>query len=162
KFHNPGGDIEWTPAALRVGSRLRMDTTIFGDDYSYLQSIVPAGVTAKQTIPSPNMVHYRGGPAMIDPAVYPDMEGVWADLAAASAEEVARLAGLGCRYLQFDATSLAYLNDPAQRAQIAGRGEDADHLHLRYIAQVNAALAAKPAGLTVTTHLCRGNFRSSW
>jgi len=162
KFHNPGGDIEWTPAALHVGGKLRMDRTIFGGDFTYLQSIVPAGITAKQTIPSPNMVHYRGGPAMIDPAVYPEMEGFWADLAAAYADEVARLAGLGCTYLQFDDTSLAYLNDPAQRAQIAARGEDARHLHLRYIAQVNAALAGKPAGLTVTTHLCRGNFRSSW
>ena len=162
KFRGPGGDIEWTPAALHVGSKLRMDQTIFGDDFTYLQSVVPPGVTAKQTIPSPNMVHYRGGPAMIDPAVYPDMEEFWADLAAAYADEVARLAALGCTYLQFDDTSLAYLNDPAQRAEIAERGEDADHLHLRYIAQVNAALAAKPAGLTVTTHLCRGNFQSSW
>ena len=94
--------------------------------------------------------------------MYPDIEGFWADLAAAYADEVARLAALGCTYLQFDDTSLAYLNDPAQRAEIAARGEDADHLHLRYIRQVNAALAGKPAGLTVTTHLCRGNFRSSW
>ena len=75
---------------------------------------------AKQTIPSPNMVHYRGGPASIDPKVYPDIEEFWADLAAAYADEVARLAALGCRYLQFDDTSLAYLNDPAQRAEIAG------------------------------------------
>jgi 5-methyltetrahydropteroyltriglutamate--homocysteine methyltransferase len=72
------------------------------------------------------------------------------------------VAALGCTYLQFDDTSLAYLNDPGQRAEIAARGEDADHLHLRYIRQINGALAAKPAGLTVTTHLCRGNFRSSW
>ncbi len=162
KFHNPGGDIEWTPAALHVDGRLRMDKTIFGDDFRYLQSVVPAGITAKQTIPSPNMVHYRGGPAAIDPAVYPGIEGFWADLAAAYADEVARLAALGCTYLQFDDTSLAYLNDPAQRAEIACRGEDAGHLHLRYIRQVNAALADKPAGLRVTTHLCRGNFRSSW
>jgi 5-methyltetrahydropteroyltriglutamate--homocysteine methyltransferase len=162
KFHNPGGDIQWTPAALHVGSQLRMDKTIFGDDFGYLRSLVGPGVTPKQTIPSPNMVHYRGGPAMIDPTVYPDLEQFWSDLAAAYADEVARLAALGCTYLQFDDTSLAYLNDPAQRAEIAARGEDADHLHLRYIRQVNAALAGKPAGLTVTTHLCRGNFRSSW
>src|SRR5215471_2967391 len=162
KFHNPGGDIEWTPAALHVGSKLRMDKTIFGEDFSYLRSLTGPEITAKQTIPSPNMVHYRGGPAAIDAAVYPDIEGFWADLAAAYADEVRRLAALGCRYLQFDDTSLAYLNDPAQRAEIAGRGEDADHLHLRYIRQVNAALASKPAGLAVTTHLCRGNFRSSW
>jgi 5-methyltetrahydropteroyltriglutamate--homocysteine methyltransferase len=162
KFHNPAGDIEWTPAALHVGSKLRMDKTIFGEDFGYLQSVTPPGMTPKLTIPSPNMVHYRGGPAAIDPHVYPDMEGFWADLAAAYADEVARLAGQGCTYLQFDDTSLAYLNDPAQRAEIAGRGEDADHLHLRYIQQINAALASKPPGLTVTTHLCRGNFRSSW
>jgi 5-methyltetrahydropteroyltriglutamate--homocysteine methyltransferase len=108
------------------------------------------------------MVHYRGGPASIDPAVYPDIEEFWSDLSAAYAEQVRRLAGLGCSYLQFDDTSLAYLNDPAQRAQIAGRGEDAEHLHLRYIRQINAAIADRPADMKVTTHMCRGNFRSSW
>ncbi len=162
KFHNPGGDIEWTPAALHVGSKLRMDKTIFGEDFAYLRSLTGPGVTPKLTIPSPNMVHYRGGPAAIDPAVYPDIEEFWADLAAAYADEVTRLHEAGCTYLQFDDTSLAYLNDPSQRAEIVARGEDADHLHLRYIAQVNNALATKPAGMSVTTHLCRGNFRSSW
>ena len=161
KFHNPSGDIEFTPASIVVDSKVRVDHTIFADDFRYLQSVVTSAVP-KLTIPSPNMVHYRGGPALIDPAVYPDIEEFWADLAAAYADEVARLAALGCTYLQFDDTSLAYLNDPAQRAEIAARGEDADHLHLRYIRQVNAALAHKPAGLAVTTHLCRGNFRSSW
>ena len=101
-----------------------MDKTIFGEDFQYLQSIVGPSV-AKLTIPSPNMVHYRGA-GLIDPGVYPDVEEFWADLAAAYADEVARLAALGCRYLQFDDTSLAYLNDPAQRAEIAARGEDAD------------------------------------
>ena len=161
KFHNPAGDIEFTPASILVDSKVRIDDTIFSGDFRYLQSVVTSAVP-KLTIPSPNMVHYRGGPASIDPGVYPDVEEFWADLAAAYADEVARLAGLGCTYLQFDDTSLAYLNDPAQRAEIAARGEDAEHLHLRYIGQVNAALAGKPAGLAVTTHLCRGNFRSSW
>ena len=161
RFHNPGGDIEFTPAALHVGSKIHMAKTIFEEDFSYLQSLAGAS-TAKLTIPSPNMVHYRGGPAAIDPAVYPDIEEFWSDLAAAYADEVARLAALGCTSLQFDDTSLAYLTDPAPRAEIAARGEDAEHLHLRYIRQVNAALTAKPPGLAVTTHLCRGNFRSSW
>jgi 5-methyltetrahydropteroyltriglutamate--homocysteine methyltransferase len=160
-FHNAAGDIEWTPAALRVDSRLRMDKTIFEQDFLYLKSLAGAS-TPKLTIPSPNMVHYRGGPAAIDPQVYPDIEEFWHDLSAAYADEVARVAALGCTYLQFDDTSLAYLNDPSQRAEIAARGEDAEHLHLRYIRQVNDALAAKPAGLTVTTHMCRGNFQSSW
>jgi methionine synthase II (cobalamin-independent) len=161
KFHNPGGEIEFTPAALHVGSKIRLEKTIFAEDFEYLMSVAGPS-TPKLTIPSPNMVHYRGGPAAMDPAVYPDIEEFWSDLSAAYADEVARLAALGCTYLQFDDTSLAYLNDPAQRAEIAGRGEDAEHLHLRYIRQVNDALAAKPAGMTVTTHMCRGNFRSSW
>jgi len=161
KFHNAAGDIEFTPASILVDSKVRLDDTIFASDFRYLQSVVTTAVP-KLTVPSPNMVHYRGGPASIDPSVYPDIEQFWADLAAAYADEVARVAGLGCRYLQFDDTSLAYLNDPAQRAEIAARGEDAEHLHLRYIKQVNTALAKKPDGLAVTTHLCRGNFRSSW
>jgi 5-methyltetrahydropteroyltriglutamate--homocysteine methyltransferase len=161
KFHNPSGDIEFTPAAIVVDSKVRLAHTIFGDDFRYLRSVVTSAVP-KLTIPSPNMVHYRGGAAMINPGVYPDIEEFWSDLSGAYANEVARLAELGCQYLQFDDTSLAYLNDPAQRAEIAARGDDADHLHLRYIKQVNDALAGRPPGLAVTTHLCRGNFRSSW
>jgi methionine synthase II (cobalamin-independent) len=161
QFTNPSGTIEWTPAALHVGSKVRLDHTIFGEDFTFVRDHVITAVP-KQTIPSPNMVHYRGGPAMLDPAVYPEFEGFWADLAAAYADEVRRLGELGCTYLQFDDTSLAYLNDPAQRAQISGRGEDAEHMHLRYITQINAAVKDKPAGMAITTHLCRGNFRSSW
>ncbi len=162
KFRNAEGKIEFTPAAMTVDARIRLDHTIFENDFRYLQSVVGATVTPKLTIPSPNMVHYRGGPASIDQSVYPDMEQFWSDLSGAYAEQVRRLGELGCRYLQLDDTSLAYLNDPAQRAEIAERGEDADHLHLRYINQVNNAIAGRPAGMAVTTHMCRGNFRSSW
>jgi 5-methyltetrahydropteroyltriglutamate--homocysteine methyltransferase len=161
RFRNPSGAIEFTPAALSVSGKLGINETIFGPDFSYLQSAVTTAVP-KLTIPSPNMVHYRGGPAAIDSAVYPDIEEFWADLSAAYADEVQRLSGLGCRYLQLDDTSLAYLNDPAQRAEIAERGEDAEHLHLRYIRQVNDSIAGRPADMAVTTHMCRGNFRSSW
>jgi 5-methyltetrahydropteroyltriglutamate--homocysteine methyltransferase len=161
RFHNPSGDIEFTPAALHIGSKIKLDKAIFADDFGYLQSVVKEA-TPKLTIPSPNMVHYRGGPAAIDHDVYPDMEEFWSDLSAAYNDEVQRLAALGCTYLQLDDTSLAYLNDPGQRAEIAGRGEDADHLHLRYIRQVNDAIAGRPDTMRVTTHMCRGNFRSSW
>jgi 5-methyltetrahydropteroyltriglutamate--homocysteine methyltransferase len=161
RFRNAQGTIEFTPAALRIHDRIRLTETIFGEDFGYLRSVA-GPLTPKLTIPSPSMVHYRGGPASIDPRIYPDIEEFWSDLSAAYAEQVRRLAALGCTYLQFDDTSLAYLNDPAQRAEIAGRGEDAEHLHLRYIRQMNAALAGRPAGLTVTTHMCRGNFQSSW
>jgi 5-methyltetrahydropteroyltriglutamate--homocysteine methyltransferase len=162
RFHNQKGDLEYTPAALRVHDRIRLSEPIFADDFSFLRESAPEGVTPKLTIPSPSMVHYRGGPAAIDPQVYPDVEEFWRDLSAAYAEQVRRIGALGCTYLQFDDTSLAYLNDPSQRAELSERGDDADHLHLRYIKQINAALAAKPAGMTITTHMCRGNFRSSW
>ena len=120
------------------------------------------GRRPKLTIPSPSMVHYRGGAAAIDPAVYPDEDSFWDALSAAYSQQVQGIAAQGCTYLQLDDTSLAYLNDPAQRAELAAQGRDAEHQHERYIRQINAALAGRPDTLTVTTHMCRGNFRSSW
>src|SRR4051795_11833357 len=161
-FTNSDGSIDFTPAGLHVDGPLRIDRPIFGEDFGYLQSVVGEGQTAKLTIPSPSMVHYRGGAAAIDPAVYPDEDSFWDALSAAYRQQVQGIAAQGCRYLQLDDTSLAYLNDPAQRAELAEQGRDAEHQHERYIRQINAALADRPEGLTVTTHLCRGNFRSSW
>jgi len=160
-FHNEQGDIEWTPAALHIASRLGVSRTIFGDAFRFLQETVTSGMP-KLTIPSPSMVHYRGGRASIDESVYPELDGFWADLTAAYAEEVKRLGELGCTYLQFDDTSLAYLNDPTQREHIASLGGDPDHQHVEYIRHINEVLAHRPAGMTVTTHMCRGNFQSSW
>ena len=108
------------------------------------------------------MVHYRGGRTAIDEAVYPDLDAFWADLTAAYREEVRRLGELGCRYLQLDDTSLAYLNDPRQRAYVASIGGDPDRQHVEYIRHLNEALLDRPDGMAVTTHMCRGNFRSSW
>ena len=169
-FHNAQGDITYTPDAIHVTRRLSMDKTIFGADFAFLQAAAGAlrsradtPLVPKLTIPAPSMVHYRSGiRAVVDESVYPDTEEFWSDLGAAYNDEVRRLAAQGCRYLQLDDTSLAYVNDPAQREYIAGRGEDAEHMHLRYIALTNAAVAGRPADMTITTHLCRGNFRSSW
>ncbi len=147
KFHNPNGDIEFTAAALKVGEKISLPTTIFGEDFAFLRSVVEPGTAAKLTIPSPSMVHYRGGRAALDPAVYPDEDQFWADLSAAYARQVRGVADLGCTYLQLDDTSLAYLNDPAQRTELAARGDDAEHQHLRYIRQINAALG-RQAGRT--------------
>jgi 5-methyltetrahydropteroyltriglutamate--homocysteine methyltransferase len=160
-FKNAEGTTSFTSAALRVNDRVRIDDTIFADAFTFLKSTVTSAIP-KLTIPSPSMVHYRGGAAAVDPAVYPDVEEFWNDLSAAYAEEIRRLGELGCTYLQLDDTSLAYLNDPAQRQMIAERGEDAEHQHLRYIKQINAALASRPEGMAVTTHSCRGNFQSYW
>jgi 5-methyltetrahydropteroyltriglutamate--homocysteine methyltransferase len=108
------------------------------------------------------MVHYRGGRSAIDESVYPDLDAFWADLGVAYAEEIQRLHGLGCRYLQLDDTSLAYVNDPKQREYIASLGGDAEHQHETYIATMNRALAGRPEDMAVTTHMCRGNHASSW
>ena len=161
EFHNAEGDIEFTPAALKVEGRIGLKQAIFGEDFEYLKSLVTRA-TPKLTIPSPSMVHYRGGRAAIDEKVYPDLEAFWDDLTAAYAEEVRSLAALGCTYLQFDDTSLAYLNDPRQREHIASLGGDAEHQHETYIRNINRSLAGRPEGMSVTTHMCRGNFRSSW
>jgi 5-methyltetrahydropteroyltriglutamate--homocysteine methyltransferase len=161
QFHNPVGDIEFTPAAMHVNGKLGVSKTIFGADFSFLQETVSTAAP-KLTIPSPSMVHYRSGKAHIDPDVYPTLDEFWADLTAAYREEVRRLGELGCTYLQFDDTSLAYMNDPHQRDYIESIGGDHDRQHIEYIHHINEALSARPAGMNVTTHMCRGNFRSSW
>ncbi|MEJ3748242.1 5-methyltetrahydropteroyltriglutamate--homocysteine S-methyltransferase [Actinomycetes bacterium KLBMP 9797] len=161
KFYNESGGLEFTSAALRVHDRVALAHTIFADAFGYLKEQVTTA-TPKLTIPSPSMVHYRGGRAAIDPVVYPELEQFWDDLSAAYAEQVRRLGALGCTYLQLDDTSLAYLNDPRQRELVAAMGGDPLHQHERYIRQINAALAGRPDGMAVTTHMCRGNFRSSW
>jgi len=161
QFHNAKGDIEFAPPSLHVDAPISLEHTIFGDAFEFLRDSVTAA-TPKLTIPSPSMVHYRGGRASVDDSVYADMDRFWEDLTAAYAEEVRRLGELGCTYLQFDDTSLAYLNDPEQRRHVAEIGGDPEHQHETYIANINRALADRPEGITVTTHMCRGNFRSSW
>jgi 5-methyltetrahydropteroyltriglutamate--homocysteine methyltransferase len=108
------------------------------------------------------MIHYRGGQSVLDPAVYPHVDQFWSDLKRVYADEVAALSRAGCTYLQLDDTSLAYLNDPSQREHVERMGGDSQKQHLIYIDLINGALADKPANMTVCTHLCRGNFRSSW
>jgi 5-methyltetrahydropteroyltriglutamate--homocysteine methyltransferase len=162
QFRNEEGEIEFTPAAMHVDGKVGVSETIFGEAFEFLRSCVSDAQTPKLTIPSPSMVHYRGGRASIDESVYPDMDQFWSDLVAAYREEVRRLGDLGCTYLQFDDTSLAYLNDPKQREYMKQIGGDAEHQHEAYISHINEALAERPEGMSVTTHMCRGNFRSSW
>ncbi len=160
QFKNEKGVIEFTPAALRVSGKLKLNATIFGADFAYLKSVAKA--TPKLTIPSPSMMHYRGGRAAIDEHVYPKLDTFWDDLSGVYGEEMEGLGKLGCTYLQLDDTSLAYLNDPQQREHVAQIGGDPNAQHLIYIRTINAALKRKPKGMTVCTHMCRGNFRSSW
>jgi 5-methyltetrahydropteroyltriglutamate--homocysteine methyltransferase len=160
-FYNEKGELDFESAALRVHDRVRLDEPIFADAFAFVRDTATTA-TPKLTMPSPSMVHYRGGPAALDPQVYPDEEGFWEDLTAAYAEQIRRMGELGCTYLQLDDTSLAYLNDPRQRAMVAERGGDAEHQHEHYIRNINKALSGRPEGMSVTTHMCRGNYRSSW
>src|SRR4051794_38874546 len=105
EFKNEAGTIAFAPAAHRVDGKLSLGETIFGDDFAYLRSVAPAGTVPKLTIPSPSMLHYRGGRAAIDETAYPEMDAFWHDLAAVYAKEIAGLAALGCAYLQLDDTS---------------------------------------------------------
>jgi 5-methyltetrahydropteroyltriglutamate--homocysteine methyltransferase len=160
-FHNEDGEIEFSAPALHVDGRIGLSETIFGEAFTFLSDTVSTAVP-KLTIPSPSMVHWRGGRAALDDDIYPDLEGFWADLTAAYRDEVRLLGDLGCTYLQLDDTSLAYLNDPGQRSYVASIGGDPERQHVEYIRHVNEALAGRPKGMAVTTHMCRGNFRSSW
>lgn len=164
QFHNESKNYEWAPPSAHVTARLRTGGTIFGEDFSFLSEQVGASgdLTPKLTIPSPSMVHYRGGRSVIDESVYPDLDEFWTDLTAVYAKQVRGAYDRGCRYLQLDDTSLAYMNDPAQRRHVAEIGGDAEHQHELYITNLNRALANRPADLTVTTHMCRGNNQSMW
>jgi 5-methyltetrahydropteroyltriglutamate--homocysteine methyltransferase len=162
QFRSDEGEYDYAPPAMRVTSRVALPETIFGDAFEFLRDNAGPGQTPKLTIPSPSMVHYRGGNSSVDDSVYPDLEQFWDDLTGAYSDQLLGAYDLGCRYLQLDDTSLAYINDPAQRSHIEQIGGDPDHLHEQYIAHINKALADRPSDLVVTTHLCRGNNQSMW
>jgi 5-methyltetrahydropteroyltriglutamate--homocysteine methyltransferase len=159
-FHTAQGDIERAPSALRVTGRLARPHPIFVEHYRYLESV--ARVTPKLTLPSPSILHFRGGRGAIDREAYPELAQFYADLARVYAEEVADLAAAGCRYLQLDEVNFAYLCDPKLRREVQSYGEDPDQLPHTYARLINGAIASRPADMTVCMHLCRGNFEGAW
>jgi 5-methyltetrahydropteroyltriglutamate--homocysteine methyltransferase len=162
RFHSAAGTRDHTPPSLQVVGKLSRPRGIFVDDFKFLKSVTPAGVTAKITIPSPTIVHFRGGREAIDTRAYPQMDAFYDDLAAVYRAEIADLAAAGCRYLQIDEVNLAYLCDPELRRQVSNIGEDPATLPKTYAKLINAAIAGKPADMTVCMHLCRGNFAGAW
>jgi 5-methyltetrahydropteroyltriglutamate--homocysteine methyltransferase len=161
-FHNQDKNLVFAPPSAHIVDKVTLPETIFADAFTFVRDNAGAGQTPKLTIPSPSMVHYRGGRAAINEAVYPDLDQFWDDLAAAYGRELRQLYDLGCRYLQLDDTSMAYVNDPAQREHVAAIGGDPLHQHETYIATMNKALAARPADMGITVHTCRGNNQSMW
>ena len=152
--------VHMTPPKLSVVGPLRHTHDIQVADFRYLASVTTR--TPKVSIPSPTMVHFRGGRAAIDIDAYPDLEQFFDDLAQCYRDEIAALYAAGCRYLQLDDTNLAYLCDPAMRQGAIDRGDDPNVLPHTYAQLINAALAERPEDLTVAIHLCRGNYRSTW
>jgi|SRR5579862_2238528 len=162
RFHSAAGTRDHTPPSLQVVGKLSRPQGIFVEDFKFLKSITPEGVTAKITIPSPTVVHFRGGREAIDARAYPQMDAFYEDLAAVYRAEIADLAAAGCRYLQIDEVNLAYLCDPELRRQVSNIGEDPATLPETYAKLLNATIAGKPADMTVCMHLCRGNFAGAW
>jgi 5-methyltetrahydropteroyltriglutamate--homocysteine methyltransferase len=161
RFHTDAGDTEVTAPGLRVAGKLARPHGIFVDHFRFLRSV--AGVTAKQTIPSPTIMHFRGGRDAVDRTAYPDMAAFFADLARVYREEIADLAAAGCRYLQIDDTNFAYLCDPALRGEVRRTiGEDPDALLRTYVTLINDAIAGRPGDMAVCMHICRGNNQSAW
>jgi 5-methyltetrahydropteroyltriglutamate--homocysteine methyltransferase len=128
--------------------------------FKYLASVT--GKVPKMTIPSPSMLHYRGGKASINATVYRDMDGYFHDLGQAYAKAVKSFYAAGCRYLQLDDTSLSYFCDPEQREMLRKRGDDPDQLMTAYRDVINMATKDRPADMVITTHTCRGNFKSTF
>ncbi|MGH3213329.1 MAG: 5-methyltetrahydropteroyltriglutamate--homocysteine S-methyltransferase, partial [Trebonia sp.] len=151
------GTISWTPNVTEITGKVHLEQPIFGDHFAFLARTVTTA-TPKLTVPSPSMAHFR---ADLSKSPYADVEEFRADVAATYAAEVAALYELGCRYLQFDDTIFAFLNDPAWRATMAGN-VDVDHQHEINVAVINESLRDKPADLAVTIHMCRGNYQSAW
>ncbi len=153
-------DVEFTPPRLVVTGKLRHVKNIQVDDFNYLKSVVSE--TPKVSIPSPTMVHFRGGRKGIDIEAYPDLDEFFEDLAQVYRDEINALYEAGCRYIQMDDTNLAYLCDPKMRQGAIDRGDDPDELPRTYAALINSVIDGRPDDLTVGVHLCRGNFRSTW
>jgi 5-methyltetrahydropteroyltriglutamate--homocysteine methyltransferase len=147
--------------ALRVTGRIRYSRPVMVDHYRFLAGHVRSAMP-KQTIPSPSVVHFRGGRAAINRAAYPELEAFFADLGTAYHGAVQAFAAAGCRYLQLDEVYIAYLCDPEQIAGLKARGEHVEGLLNIYAALINRAIAERPEDMTISMHLCRGNFRSTW
>ena len=160
-FHSAEGENEVTPPSLRIEGKLGRPKGIFVEHFKFVKSVAHA--TAKQTIPSPTIMHFRGGRGAVDRTAYPEMDAFFADLARVYSEEIHDLGAAGCRYLQIDDTNFAYLCDPALRKQVRETiGEDPEKLPATYIKLINEAIAKRPADMAVCMHICRGNNQSAW
>jgi 5-methyltetrahydropteroyltriglutamate--homocysteine methyltransferase len=160
---NPGpkfGGTEEQPPIPSVTGRVGVSKPVFVEAFRFLKQNTKQ--TAKLTIPSPAMLHLRGGRSSISKEVYPDLAEFWKDTAAAYRKAIRQFADAGCTYLQLDDVSFSYLCDPKIQETAKKNGDDPAQLPRTYADAVSAAVQDRPAGMTITMHTCRGNFKSSW
>ena len=160
RFHSAEGSRDHTPPSMSIVGKLARETPIFVDDFKFLKTVAKA--TPKVTLPSPTILHFRGGREAIDMKAYPDMAEFYADLAKVWRGELGELHAAGCRYAQIDEVNFAYLCDPALREDVKKLGEDPETLPRTYAKLLNDSIAGLPADMTICMHLCRGNFAGNW
>ena len=160
RFQSGGQEIERSPTRFCATGRLKRGHGIETDNFKYLASVTSR--TPKLCIPSPTILHMRGGRDAVDKKAYPDMEDFFSDLAQVYREEIRGLAELGCTYLQLDDPNMAYLCDETMREGVRRIGEDPNELPRTYAKLINDCIAERPPNMTVCMHICRGNFRSAW
>ena len=152
--------VQTKPKSIRVSGRIGFSDHPMLEHFRFLKA--HTRVMPKMTIPSPSVMHFRLEPGAVAKSAYPDRDAIFDDLGAAYQKAVRAFYDAGCRYLQFDDTAWAYLCSQQELKKAKDRGLDVDHLQETYTRTINQALAAKPADMTITTHVCRGNFRSTW
>jgi 5-methyltetrahydropteroyltriglutamate--homocysteine methyltransferase len=148
------------PRALRVTAKIGAANHPMLDHFRFINE--HAKGVAKMTIPSPSVLHYRGGRKAVSEDVYPNMGDFFHDLGLAYRKVVADFAEAGCRYLQLDEVNFTYLCDPEQRQMLRDRGDDPSQLPAIYADMINTAISPRRPDMRITMHLCRGNFRSMW
>ncbi len=148
------------PPMTTITGKVRFDKPIFTEHFAFLKAATKN--TPKLTIPAPAALHFRGGRNAVSREAYPDLKEFWGDAAAAYRQAIAAIAKAGCTYLQLDDVSFAYLCDSKVRENFRANGDDPATLHRTYAEAINGALKDRPAGMSVTMHTCRGNFRSAW
>jgi 5-methyltetrahydropteroyltriglutamate--homocysteine methyltransferase len=159
-FHrNPDGTAVSQVSGWAVTGKIKRSHQIQVDDFKFLKSVAHA--TPKTCMPSPTLLHFRGGRQAIDQTAYPDIDQFFADAASAYRQEIDALYAAGARYIQLDDTNFAYLCDPRFRDAAKAMGEDPAKLVDTYIALVNNAIRNRPDDLLVSIHLCRGNLSSA-
>ena len=159
-FHTAAGSIQRSPSATRVTGRISRPAPIFIEHFKFVQQHTHQ--TPKLTLPSPSILHFRGGRGAIDMTAYPQIEEFYADVGRAYAQEIAELGSEGLSYLQLDEVNLAYLCDPRLRAEVSGMGEDPERLPVQYAQLINDCIRGRPREMVVAMHLCRGNFEGAW